>query len=56
METMKFKSLTTMDDIFRDCIVEPIKIALFPNNSFVRVIDNKTEYLINTEYIITCVP
>lgn len=54
-QALKMKMLVTMDETFENCLVEPIKIALFPDNSFVRVNENKAEYLINTDYIITCV-
>lgn len=54
-QALKMKTLVTIDGTFENCLVEPIKIALFPDNSFVRVVENKTEYLINADYITTCV-
>lgn len=52
-----FKKIFLYDEEFSECLVYPLddKKSPFPNNSFVRVIEKGTEYLINTDYITFCV-
>lgn len=52
-----FKSLLTMEGEFVDCYIEQMsdKENPFPGNSFVKVTEKGVKYLINTDYIISCV-
>ena len=51
----RFSFLNTMDDQFENCVVKEAKKTPFPDNSFVEITEKGKSYLVNTDYIISCV-